>query len=184
MRGRWRFWVSVAAVVAGLAAVTFAGWQWRRQSLEAERLAALQAGRAVLRPDDGPRLRLAWANHLIRRQRYDEALAVFGALLESAPAALLPWVYYDLGNLYLRRARMQVERSAFDEAVPLVALAKQAYRRALRRNPDLWAARYNLEAALRLLPEIERFEVEREAGEDPLGEALWTRVPGFPRGLP
>ncbi|HID09236.1 TPA: tetratricopeptide repeat protein, partial [Candidatus Micrarchaeota archaeon] len=131
-----------------------------------------------------PRLRLAWANHLLRRQRYDDALEIFSALLEEAPRELLPWVHYNLGNLYLRQAQRQVEQTAFDEAIPLVALAKQSYRQALRLQPDLWAARYNLEAAIRLLPEIKPFPLKSKESGEAAPKALWTRVPGFPRGLP
>ncbi len=185
MRGRGVYWLGVVSLALGVVLMAVGGWRWHRGRIEAERLAAVQAGRAaVVTPDDGPRVRLAWANRLLRRQRYEDALAVFGALLESAPPSVLPWVYYDLGNLYLRRARDQVARSEFDEAMPLVALAKQSYRRALSLESGLWAARYNLEAALRLLPEIERLGADREEDEEAPGEALWTRVPGFPRGLP
>ena len=37
--------------------------------------------------------------------------------------------------------------------IPLVELAKQDYRSALKQQPEFWDARFNLEVALRLVPE-------------------------------
>jgi len=66
-----------------------------------------------------------------------------------------------------------------------VELAKDAYKKALRLDPNHWDSKYNLEVAMRLLPEMDR--IRREDGEEENDEeegALWTTVPGFPRGLP
>ncbi|BCX82488.1 mxaK protein [Methylomarinovum caldicuralii] len=181
----WCYRISVFLLLAGIGLAVVSGWQWRQQTTEAGRIRQLAEGQGhAPDADASPLLRLAWANHLVQRGRYEEALTIYSDLLESASAGLMPWIHYNLGNLYLRRAREQVEKTAFDEAIPLVALARGAYRRALRRKPDLWAARYNLEAAIRLLPEIERIEAKTKEGKEPAEEALWTRVPGFPRGLP
>ncbi len=180
---RWRFWIAVGLLGTGVAVMLAAGWQWRRISLDAEAAAAVARG-VPPPPDAGVAARLAWAARLGRKGRHEEALEIYSVLLETAPPHLMPWVHHGLGDLYLRRAREEVERTAFDEALPLVALAKQSYRRALRLDPGLWAARYNLEAALRLLPEIERLEMKRKEGKEAAKEALWSRVPGFPRGLP
>ena len=40
-------------------------------------------------------------------------------------------------------------------ALPLVELAKQSYRDVLRDNPADWDAKYNLERALWLAPEVD-----------------------------
>ncbi len=180
---RWRFWITVGLLLAGAVVMLEAGWRWRRTTLDAEAAAAVARG-VPPPPGAGVAARLAWAARLGRRGRHEEALELYSVLLETAPSSLMPWVHHGLGDLYLRRAREEVERTAFDEAMPLVALAKQSYRRALRLEPELWAARYNLEAALRLLPEIERLEMKRKEGKEAAKEALWSRVPGFPRGLP
>lgn len=63
-------------------------------------------------------------------------------------------------------------------------MAKQAYRQALTLNSRYWDAKYNLEVAMRLLPEMDRITMEKD---DPIAEKkakLWATVPGFPRGLP
>jgi mxaK protein len=46
-------------------------------------------------------------------------------------------------------------------ALPLIELAKQSYRGSLRLNPEDWDARYNLERALWLAPEVEQTQVDR-----------------------
>ena len=93
---------------------------------------------------------------------------------------------YDLGNVYLSRAIAAVERDATAQAGTLAELAKQAYRQALRRRPDDWAAKYNYEVAARLMPDFDRIDngTEEPELEEESARKLWTRVPGFPRGLP
>jgi mxaK protein len=39
--------------------------------------------------------------------------------------------------------------------LPLLELAKQSYRNALRRDPSRWDVRYNLDRALWLAPELD-----------------------------
>ena len=60
---------------------------------------------------------------------------------------------YNLGNLHMREAlKGGAEQSL--ELLPLVELAKQSYRDLLREDPGEWDARYNLERALWLAPEV------------------------------
>ena len=42
------------------------------------------------------------------------------------------------------------------KSLPLIELAKQSYRDLLREDPNDWDARYNLERALWLAPEVEQ----------------------------
>jgi len=51
---------------------------------------------------------------------------------------------YNAGNLQLREA-LKEESGTSVRALPLIELAKQSYRGALRRDPHSWDARYNLE---------------------------------------
>jgi mxaK protein len=67
---------------------------------------------------------------------------------------------YNSANLLLRQA---IELRAGPEpgqALALVELAKENYREILRRAPDAWDARYNLERAQRLVPEPEQADDE------------------------
>jgi mxaK protein len=68
-------------------------------------------------------------------------------------------------------------------ARPLLELAKETYREALRLDPGQWDARYNLERALRLAPEQE------DAPKAPLpmggeSERSVTTMRAFTLGLP
>ena len=90
------------------------------------------------------------------------ALEIYKALIRSGRADLERAALYNVGNLHLREAI----KSGPDEAarsLPLIELAKQSYRDLLRIDPSDWDARYNLERALQLAPEIE----EAAANEPP-----------------
>ena len=90
------------------------------------------------------------------------ALQIYKALIQGERAPLKRAALYNLGNLHLREAM----KSGPDEAarsLPLIELAKQSYRDLLRIDPTDWDARYNLERALLLAPEVE----ETEASEPP-----------------
>lgn len=68
---------------------------------------------------------------------------------------------YNLGNLHLRQA---IKMGADDrQALPLIELAKIQYREVLANEPDHWDARFNLERALWLAPELETTKQGHEA---------------------
>lgn len=68
---------------------------------------------------------------------------------------------YNLGNLHLRQA---IKMGADDrQALPLIELAKIQYREVLANEPDHWDARFNLERALWLAPELEATKRGHEA---------------------
>ncbi|MBD3633948.1 MAG: MxaK protein [Methylophaga sp.] len=101
-------------------------------------------------PDD-PRARFAHANMLERQQKHDEALEELTQVLGEADAGLLPLAYFNRGNINLREALKLT--SSDGRQIPLIELAKQDYRSALALEPQMWSARYNLEIALRVVPE-------------------------------
>ena len=71
-----------------------------------------------------------------------------------------------------------------NEATSLASLAKQAYRQALALDSQHWDAKYNLEVAMRLLPEMDRITLQDDEPAPQEKVKLWATVPGFPRGLP
>ena len=103
--------------------------------------------------DDDPLMILTAASAQARAGNYDTASRAYNGLMSRKP-----WddtaqeAAYELGNMYLREglSRAPEGPAAF---LPLVELAKQRYRDVLRRSPENWDARYNLERALRLAPE-------------------------------
>ena len=83
---------------------------------------------------------------------YDGALGAYKAIIQANREDLRRIALYDLGNLHLRQA-LQAGLDDEAQSLPLLELAKQSYRDLLRRDPDDWDARYNLERTLRLAPE-------------------------------
>ncbi|MCI0655040.1 MAG: tetratricopeptide repeat protein [Methylococcaceae bacterium] len=175
----------------GLIAFLSAALIWQLNQLNDRRvqndtLRSLLAGRDIS-PDSivhaPPEVRLARALYLHKKHRYEDALATIDIILDEGDPRFRAKVHYNLGNIYLSQAMEMVENFDIAQAVPLVELAKDSYRQALRIDSGYWDAKYNLEAAMRLVPEIERLDMDRK-DEKARKDAPWTTVPGFPRGLP
>lgn len=125
--------------------------------------------------------------------KLEQALAQYAALVSkvSEDDPLRKQAYFNSGNLYMRTATRLLEQRglpAWDEAGPLVALAKESYQKALRIEPDWSEAKYNYHLALRLSPTThgmagpQQYEDEQiKAEEEPSG---WPAMPGNPRGMP
>jgi mxaK protein len=130
-----------------------------------------------------PELRLARAFYFKQKHRYDEALSTLSLVMDKGDRNFQAKVRYNLGNLYLEQAIQQALAMNINEAMPLAGLAKQAYRQSLALNSRDWDAKYNLEVAMRLLPEMDRVDMPDDEPTNRKSQ-LWTTVPGFPRGLP
>ncbi len=131
-----------------------------------------------------PEVYIARASYLTKKHRYKEAQASLSKIMNQGSQKIQSISQYNLGNTYLLEAMEMAESMQINEATALAALAKQAYKQALMLNSQYWDAKYNLEVAMRLLPEMDRITMERD---DPIAEKkakLWATVPGFPRGLP
>jgi mxaK protein len=105
-------------------------------------------------PSDPPEVILARGITLAASNNTDAAAKTYSELIvknrldASGRAAL-----FNLGNLYLRQgARRAADGST--ASLPMVELAKQRYRDLLKLEPDDWDARFNLERALRIAPEM------------------------------
>ncbi|NOR68433.1 MAG: MxaK protein [Methylomarinum sp.] len=131
-----------------------------------------------------PEIHLARATYLKKKHRYKEAQTSLSQIINQGSQKIQAISRYNLGNTYLEEAIELAESMQINEATALTALAKQAYRQALALDSHYWDAKYNLEVAMRLLPEMDRITMEKD---DPIPEKkakLWATVPGFPRGLP
>ena len=131
---------------------------------------------------DLPEARLAQALALGAAGRYESALRAHKALVQAEYGPLREVALYDLGNLHLREALKGGPATA-DAAMPLVELAKQAYRDALRADPTDWDARYNLERALQLAPEADE-EAADDSAPEPDKELTITTAPAGRSDLP
>ena len=142
--------LAFGVVALAVAAVTLEqAWRLREADRVNTAISAATASRQDLR---APEAQFARAVAFARGGEYDEALAAYKAILQVGRKDLREAALYDLGNLNLRQALKNGVEDA-SESLPLIELAKQNYRDALREQPEDWDARYNLERALRLAPE-------------------------------
>lgn len=109
--------------------------------------------------------RFATAYGLQQQGKFEEAIDVYRDV-EPEDAGLAAAVRFNLANLYLRRALALKDDESQDLVIPLIELAKENYRELLRRDSRYWDAKYNLELALILLPDLE----EEESDEDIMPE--------------
>lgn len=179
----------VAGVVAlGLLGAAFEAWQLQSAYADNATIAGLLAGKDL--PVGQPQgqavpVLAARALYLARHGREDEAKSVWEFLDGAGENGDRAQASHNLGTFYLKAALDKVETGQLEQATPLVALAKQAFRRALQWQPDLWDAKFNLEIAMRLLPDMDRVgNGQEEEPPETQPKALWTKVPGFPRGQP
>jgi mxaK protein len=159
-------------------------------SLQALRLQeASRVNRAIARAADPqavagdfPQARFAHALALARAGRQEPAQDAYKSFARSERGPLRAAAYYNLGNLHLRAALKNGAGRAV-ESLPLLELAKQAYRDALRADPGDWDARYNLEQALWLAPEVDD---QPTADNDPpvQRERAVTTAPSIRSDLP
>lgn len=98
-----------------------------------------------------PRAHFAKAAQLVHEQKNALALEQLTLVLGSHDPDLMPITYFNRGNINLREALSMTASDA--RQIPLIELAKQDFRSALALAPDMWDARYNLELALRVVPE-------------------------------
>jgi mxaK protein len=155
-----RRWVHLSFGVAALAFASLAAIEGARMR-EAERVNDAIAGRSNRAAESQlPEARFFQAMAQAKRGDYEAALKTYKELGLNAHAELAIAALYNAGNLQLREASKGGPDAAV-RALPLVELAKQSYRAALRRDPQSWDARYNLERALWLAPELEEQPVDR-----------------------
>jgi mxaK protein len=128
----------------GVAALVFAGLA----TVEAVKVHQANAANAAL------------TRALAIHDDYERALKAYKALSREAPPPVAAAALYNAGNLQLREALKEGPDAAV-RALPLIELAKQNYRAVLRLDPNDWDARYNLERALWLAPEVEEEPVTR-----------------------
>ncbi|MFA6179645.1 MAG: hypothetical protein WC696_08555 [Candidatus Methylopumilus sp.] len=145
----------------------------------------------TLSQQDSPDALLLNATIYERRGQNNKALTTYALLAAEGDDYFARAAYFNSGNIYLKQATETLERETlmgWDNAGPLLALAKSSYQRALNIDPSWSEAKYNFELALRLSPanhgrkgpsEYERDE--EQIDERPSG---WPSIPGSPRGMP
>ncbi len=178
------YWGLLAFALAGVLQGSYTLYQIARTNQLIEQLQQGKEIDAAQSRQLSPELQLARASYLKSKQRYTEAQAIFSRLINRGTRQIQAMSRYNLGNTYLVQAIELAENLQINEATALASLAKQAYRQALALDSQYWDAKYNLEVALRLLPEMERVVMDKDEPVAQEKAKLWATVPGFPRGLP
>ncbi|PKO26145.1 MAG: hypothetical protein CVU35_00785 [Betaproteobacteria bacterium HGW-Betaproteobacteria-8] len=126
-----------------------------------------------------------------KRDDMQKSLALYAEAASAGQFMIRKSAYFNSGNLYLAQAYQLLEEKGFDavdQVGPLLAMAKESYRDALRLDPAWPEAKYNYELALRLSPNFELKKGSKKEDEEAADEAEaiegWTSIPGFPRGMP
>mgnify|MGYP003460504526 CR=1 FL=1 len=180
---RWPARVSIALALALLAALGYDGLHLARQQAINARIRAEQS--QPLAADDPLEVVHAEALRQARDGQSRDAHDLYARVALGAGRDLRLRAEYNHGNLLLREAMEMRQATEVDDgrALPVLELAKEAFRKVLRETPEAWDARYNLERALRLAPEPP--EVEEGEGPAPQQrERAPTTMRGDTLGLP
>jgi len=113
---------------------------------------------------------------------YEAAVRTYKALIQSDRPELRRAALYNLGNLHMRQALSAGADRAL-ELLPLIELAKQSYRDLLREEPGDWDARYNLERALWLAPEVAEDDMDLNRPSE-FQRRVMRALPDFKLELP
>jgi tetratricopeptide (TPR) repeat protein len=187
---RWTTPLAWMLLAAALVACAMFSWQWHA----VRRINAMIDARTIetLHPlPEDPRVRYAAAWDLERAQRYDEAIRFYTDAQATSEPAVASQAWFALGNAYFEQGIRATRQSETGEAAAENAgfdLARDAYRSALRIDPWLHDARYNLELLERLAPTHVRDGWRRNTDPitiQPTRHNGWTTIQESPkRGLP
>jgi mxaK protein len=141
-------WVLLSIFVISIVVMLLSSWQlWQQKRVET----FVTAPEQYETIPDHPRAHFAQGRYLVEQNENDAALEQYTLVLGSQQTEWLPAAYFNRGNINLREAMAMDGNDP--QMIPLVELAKQDYRSALKQQPEFWDARFNLEVALRLVPE-------------------------------
>jgi tetratricopeptide (TPR) repeat protein len=151
---RWTTSLVWLLLLAALSACVVFSVQW--QATRHVNAMILDRSIEKLPPPADPRARYAAAWNLERSQHFDEAIKLLIGVQATADAALASEAWFALGNVYfkssIKASRESVQEGPKAEDADF-GLARDAYRAALRIDPELHGARYNLELLERMAPQ-------------------------------
>jgi mxaK protein len=151
---RWIDLVAWLLLATALGAAVLCALRWRQ--IAAIDRAIASGGTMPLPASTDPRVRYAAAFQAERALRYTDAVALYTDAQGGTDARLAANAWFALGNVYFKigiaesRAYEARLGAVFENAQ--LDLARDDYRSALRIDPALAGARYNLELLERLAP--------------------------------
>lgn len=168
------------------------GLFWSGQALYKANLYHQHLENKTLQNGASPDAVFADAVYWAKRKDTEKATKFYTLAIASHDKYIRKVAHYNMANLYSREAYLILDASgleAWDKVTPLLSIAKENYREALRLAPDWMDAKYNYELALRLVPTIESKGPSNRTEDDDLkNESIpqdgWPAIPGFPRGMP
>lgn len=178
---KWRTQVGLAAIAVLAVCAAVDGTRW----YEAARINRAIADGSIVDQEHprSPQAAFAQGYFLAARGDDERALNLYKRLQDES-GGIARAARYNAGNVHLRQAvTLQKTRgdAALGALITPVELAKQAYREVLRADARDWDARFNLERALRLLPDPD----DESAGGPPLNaERAATTMRTMTLGLP
>lgn len=174
---KWLRW-SAIALVALLALDGYRWWQ------AAHINAAITDGSIINVKGPLPAEALfAQAYYQAQKSNRESATALYKQVETVAQNKLKNAARYNRANSYLQRA-MELDADGNKQlGMPLVEMAKDAYRIVLRSEPATWDAKYNLERALRLVPDPDDSD-DTDLPPPQQSERALTTMRGFTLGLP
>ncbi len=174
-----------AALVLSIVFVIELSLHWRDLRVNRS-VDTLMAGHdAPVPKDPAPEILLARGVRWVRAGEEDQAIAIYNLLSADrhVDGRLRVSAYYNLGNVYLRRGMAQAQAMKVDRARTAIQIAKEIYRDALRIDPRHWDARYNLETAGYVVPDLPLGDADPDE-DGPQSKDAWSDMQGFPSGLP
>lgn len=174
---KWLCWSTLTLV----ALLVFDGYRW----WQAARInTAIRDGSIInAKGQLPPEAVFAQAYYQAQKSNQESATALYKQVETVAQNNLKNAARYNRANSYLQRA-MELDANGNKQlGLPLVEMAKDAYRIVLRSKPVTWDAKYNLERALRLVPDPDDSD-DADLPPPEQSERALTTVRGFTLGLP
>ncbi|MEZ0232206.1 MAG: MxaK protein [Methylophilaceae bacterium] len=188
----WRDILAWAMLTVTSIVILGCGWYWYQASLINNALSdphQVVTNQSIM---NAPEIRFLAAQQAANKEDTTKALSLYGELDRDVPREISALAKYNMGNIYLQTALTALREEgalAYNEASPLLAMAKESYRQSLRLAPEYWNARHNMELAQRASPDLTpgiRNEQEQDETEElkTSTERAWPTIPGFPKGMP
>ncbi|HID82087.1 MAG TPA: hypothetical protein EYH06_13345 [Chromatiales bacterium] len=98
----------------------------------------------------------AWMLH--QKGEFGQALKAYSEIEIQGSGDFKRSIRFNLADLYMQQASLAGRKGEQDIATPLIEMAKHHYRQILREDSHYYQAKYNLETALKILPDLDEAE--------------------------